>query len=55
MSDQKFPDGEMAKVALSLAQDILFNVEGRRRDGIKREDYLKAVAESVRALKGYDP
>lgn len=54
MSDQRSPDGEFAKQAISIARELL-NLEGKNSANLKREEYLKTVAQCVRALQGYEP
>lgn len=54
MSDQRYPDGEFAKQAILLAKSILA-LDKKNGPNLTRQEYLKAIADSVRELKGYDP
>ena len=54
MSDQRYPDGEFAKQAISLARELL-DLEKKNSADLTRKEYLKAVAQSVRALQGCEP
>lgn len=53
MSDQRFPDGEYAKVALQMAKEILFNIEKKTDQTLTREEFLKAVSQAEEALRGH--
>jgi hypothetical protein len=55
MAEQVYPDGDFAKAAISLAEQYLFVQGKKKRDQVNGEEYLKAVALSVRALRGLDP
>lgn len=49
MSDAVYPDGEFAKLANTIALDIL------RQEGnpITRENYLEAIRQVVLSLRGH--
>lgn len=51
MSDQRYPDGEFAKIAVQVAEKILYNIE--KNDKPTREQYLKSLSEAVYALQGH--
>lgn len=44
-----------SKIAKEMGEYILFKIEGKEAGQISREDYLRAVYQSVLALKGFDP
>lgn len=52
MSDQRYPDGEFAKAAISLAQTVQHSYKEKK--ATTQDEFLNLVAACVRALKGQD-
>jgi hypothetical protein len=51
----KLRDDSAERVAKEMAHNILFQIEGKTFGDVSRQEYLMAVYQSLRVLRGHMP